>query len=1041
MSPESHTRRTPLLARPRLLQQLHANVGSGLAVLQAPAGYGKSVLLAQFAAELDYAPCWVNLDESCRSPEVFAERFVRTLRAGGSAPAAPCANRSADLKAYAGIALHEAARATDNPLLLVLDNTHALAGAEDSLDFLAWLLAAGPEGTEVLLAGREPLDLPEVDQRLAAGEALLIGRDSLAFTQEEVAALVTRAPGAGSDALFEYAQGWPVATVAMIEGRVPPPSGPRLEIGAAWERYLVNELWRTVPSDIQRSLMALSVPPVIRDHIAERLIGLDQWQGLIEWLDDHDFLLEPRAAGGLRFNGLIRQFLATEYRRRHPRALTSSTLVVAQVIEDDGSPAEAIELAADLHQPGVLGPLLERHGGRLLYTGAFTLLTRAFDAIPGSALKANPLLSAIKARVFTHTGKPGPALDIVSQVLASESASLEARMHALLARQRAFRLMGRLADCAKVFDEMRAEKGAGAETLRAEAAYCEAELEGSAFNNYGHAEELLRSSMTLARASGARPVELLAQSTLGQFMAMRGDGPAAVTELTRAALGWRTFRGTANLGWVLNNLGMAHLVAGDFESAVVTLEEAVREGQMCQNVRNEAYAIASLGDAELSLGHFEQAKVRFEEAIRLCALEVPDETLASLSIAGLAAAMLGLGDLQQADYFAERAMLVADQAGNTHQQATCKLQAGQVCAAAGNHAEAMRLMREAINLFKGIDASSSLLVAHYRLAMCHFIAGKRAAAQDALSDVFALITQPWQVGALLPALRENPMFAQWAATRPTATHPAFRDFVEHRSREINESAGQPVITFPVVETESLGPVRITVDAKLVPDEAWASFRAKELFFLFLAHRDGLRKEEAVDLLYPELSPEKCNSAFHSNVYRIRHALYQDSVIKRDGAYVLNPEGTFRWDAEEFEAAFERAAKLAPGSEERARQYERALALYRGPFAEAFYGEWAESFRRREAQRSQEALSVLAGFYAGRAEFELAAGCMARLLESDRYNVEAAYQVAAYRAQAGQPAVALAMMDEYRRSYEEELGERLPSRFQELRLKIASGSPV
>jgi two-component SAPR family response regulator len=198
---------------------------------------------------------------------------------------------------------------------------------------------------------------------------------------------------------------------------------------------------------------------------------------------------------------------------------------------------------------------------------------------------------------------------------------------------------------------------------------------------------------------------------------------------------------------------------------------------------------------------------------------------------------------------------------------------------------------------------------------------------------------------------------------------------------------------------------VTVDGREVSDERWASVRAKELFFLFLANRDGLRKEEAVEHLYPELSPEKCNSAFHSNVYRIRRALYQGSVVKRQGTYVLNPEGEFEWDVEQFEAALRQAAAFPAGSAERAERYRVALQLYRGPFAESFYSEWAEALRRRIEDHSQEALSTLGGYYAGREEYESAAACMEELLVRDRFNEEAAYTLAIYRVKAGQAAVA------------------------------------
>jgi DNA-binding SARP family transcriptional activator len=487
---------------------------------------------------------------------------------------------------------------------------------------------------------------------------------------------------------------------------------------------------------------------------------------------------------------------------------------------------------------------------------------------------------------------------------------------------------------------------------------------------------------------------------------------------------------------VLNNLGMAHLMVGDFQSAIDVLEEARLEGATCENVRNEAYAIASLGDAHLALGRYEDARKHFEEAIRLCATEVLDESLAALSIAGLAGAFLGLNDLQQADYFAVRALPIAEISGNPLELGTCLLQYAMVKSASGNHSGAITTGNEAIDLFHQVDARAALRTGHYRMGMLHFRARQRTEAQEELEHLSALLTEAWMMGLLLPPAREDPMFAQWVASRGVLG-PAFREMVDRhvitRVEAPEESTSKP----PRVVARSLGPVAVSVDGREVTDEDWASARAKELFFLFLANRDGLRKEEAVERLYPELSPEKCNSAFHSNVYRIRRALYQDSVVKRQGAYVLNPDGDFEWDVEEFEAALKQASQLTAGSPERAARYRSALQLYRGPFAEGFYSEWAEALRRRVDEHSQEALSTLAGYYAGREEFESAAACMEELLERNRFNAEAAYQLAIYRVKSGQAAVALAGIDTA--AQEQELGGRLLARFHQLRAQIAAGA--
>ena len=285
------------------------------------------------------------------------------------------------------------------------------------------------------------------------------------------------------------------------------------------------------------------------------------------------------------------------------------------------------------------------------------------------------------------------------------------------------------------------------------------------------------------------------------------------------------------------------------------------------------------------------------------------------------------------------------------------------------------------------------------------------------------------------------MFAQWVAARGALGDP-FREVL--RREAFGDEPDEPEVAvsrFPRVEAQSLGAVRVRVGGRDIPGEAWASTKSKEMFYLFLLHRDGLRKEQAVEHLYPDLDRAKCNSAFHSNLYRVRRALYQESVVHRDGAYVLNPDGDFEWDLERFEQLLEEARLAPAGSDERAELHTRALELYRGPFAEAFFSEWAESLRRRTEARAQEAIATLGGFYAGRGDFDEAARCMDDLLARNPANEEAAYQLAAYRARAGRPAGALASIDDFSRLLSREYGEALPERFRDLRSRIASGRAV
>ncbi len=70
--------------RPRLVERLHSGIGLGLSVLQAPGGYGKSTLAAEFVPQLDFARRWLALDSSAQSPEVFAEQLVKAMLGAGA---------------------------------------------------------------------------------------------------------------------------------------------------------------------------------------------------------------------------------------------------------------------------------------------------------------------------------------------------------------------------------------------------------------------------------------------------------------------------------------------------------------------------------------------------------------------------------------------------------------------------------------------------------------------------------------------------------------------------------------------------------------------------------------------------------------------------------------------------------------------------------------------------------------------------------------------------------------------------------------------
>ncbi len=164
------------LARPRLLEQPRPS----LLVLQAPAGSGKSIFLAQWLEAQGLPYLYYQLDDQDREGEVFAAHLLEGLRRlwpDWSTPDGAEVN-PADLAVEV---VNEAVARP--PFVLALDGLQAAFGQPYLADLLAVWLRYAPPGLTLALASRSPLpvELPESAQ-------YRLGAVALAFTPEETQA-------------------------------------------------------------------------------------------------------------------------------------------------------------------------------------------------------------------------------------------------------------------------------------------------------------------------------------------------------------------------------------------------------------------------------------------------------------------------------------------------------------------------------------------------------------------------------------------------------------------------------------------------------------------------------------------------------------------------------------------------------------------------------------------------------------------------------------------------------------------------------------
>ena len=203
------------VARASLVERLAEGDTHRIVSVVAPAGYGKTTLLSQWAERSARAFAWVSVAEPDNDPKVLLTYVAKALDA-----VEPIGDRVFDALASPGSSvpgtvvprLGSAFSSMSSPVVLVLDDVHVLRNREGHAALSA-LADHVPEGSRLVLAGRAepPLRVPRLR---AEGRILEIGPAQLALTREEASSLLANA-GVRLDEeevaeLHRRTEGWPV---------------------------------------------------------------------------------------------------------------------------------------------------------------------------------------------------------------------------------------------------------------------------------------------------------------------------------------------------------------------------------------------------------------------------------------------------------------------------------------------------------------------------------------------------------------------------------------------------------------------------------------------------------------------------------------------------------------------------------------------------------------------------------------------------------------------------------------------------------------
>jgi LuxR family maltose regulon positive regulatory protein len=410
-----------IVRRDRVVRVLMAKPWAPVVSVIAPPGYGKTILLADWASREQRPVTWLTIDDYDNEPSVFLTYLAAAL--DRLAPIDPGVGRaigssSTRLLGTAVPRLAAAVHRIGEPAILILDDVHRLVD-RTCLDALVALIDHLPDGFQVALAGRTAPDLNLARLR-ARRDLLEIGAPELALDVDETRRLTAAAgrsltPGQVS-VLHERTEGWAtgiyLATLAA-SGSADPGRATVMVSGQdpAIADYLRAELLSGLGDEDQAFLTRASILEVVEPSVAEAVTAMRGAAERLRSLARDNRLVAPLAGGApsYRFHQVLSEYLRAELERREPGATTELHRRAAAWFEDAGRPEVAIEHAlAGADEPTaarlVVAITLPMH-----YAGHTDLLDRWIRAFDETTFERLPPLAVVGALVNGVTGRADAA--------------------------------------------------------------------------------------------------------------------------------------------------------------------------------------------------------------------------------------------------------------------------------------------------------------------------------------------------------------------------------------------------------------------------------------------------------------------------------------------------------------------------------------------------------------------------------------------------------------------------------------------------------
>ena len=411
------------VSRTALVNRLRAAGAFPLVLVVAPAGYGKTTLLSQWAAR-DVRPFgWVSVDEGDADPVTLLQHMAAALDRVEPLPASALEPLTPNRKPAPARALQRLGAsigARRSPFVLVLDGADQLTG--DSIAAIGTLVGHIPAGSMIVLSGRVVPELPVAALR-AGGPLLELGPYELALSRREAEMLLRAARLELEDdeinELVERTEGWAAGLyLSSLAARAESdesgePQEVRSVSGA--DRYLADYFRSEYLSRLEPELLTF----LRRSSVLETMSGplcdavLNRKGSALELasLEEENLFVVPldRHRGAYRYHHLFRDLLRQELEDHEPELVPVLNQRAADWFEAQGNPEATLDYSHAAGNEDSAARILSSIAMPVSASGRVAAVESWLDRFDEEALERHPLVALEGSRIHALRGRPEQA--------------------------------------------------------------------------------------------------------------------------------------------------------------------------------------------------------------------------------------------------------------------------------------------------------------------------------------------------------------------------------------------------------------------------------------------------------------------------------------------------------------------------------------------------------------------------------------------------------------------------------------------------------